>query len=294
VAYEVKDNKTNGVIISKLKQARARYAMEWGSGNAARFSEDGGYAWMAGFLDGCTTVLEVGVGNGSSTLALLEAGFTVIGLDENPACLEAARQLLTENGVSVSTELRGGVDSSGSQYSINYVVPGSPFPAHGCLLLEGDIIDDGSLLDWIESNGGVDAIVCWLMGTYQERAFNSAVAGKGIQNPASYRSAVQEKVCSVADQLLPENGIVHIVDRCLLTATGKGVIPGSQAWLAQCEQAYSKRAAGTGLRVDAVDFRSYREPDQGNAPSIKLTRSLAGEDPDISDKAFVSIKLKRS
>jgi hypothetical protein len=171
--------------------------------------------------------------------------------------------------------------------------PRSPFPYNGCLLLEGDIMDDDSLLDWIKYNGGVDAIVCWLMGTYQERALNSAVAGKGIKNPASYRSAVQEKVCSVADQLLPENGIVHIVDRCLLTAIDQSVIPGSQAWLAQCEQAYSKQAVGTGLRVEAVNFRGYREPEQSNGPSIKLTRSLAGEDPDASDKAFVSIKLKR-
>jgi len=290
----MKDGKADDVMVSTLEQARARYVMEWGSGNAARFLEDGGYAWMAGFLDGCATVLEVGVGNGSSTLALLEAGLTVVGVDENPACLEAAGQLLAANGISVSTELRGCVDSGANQYSINYRVPASPFPDHGCLLLEGDIMEDGSLLDWVESSGRVDALVCWLMGTYQERALNSAVAAKGIRNPASYRSTVQEKICSVAAQLLPDGGIVHIVDRCLLTPGDLGTIPGSQAWLAQCEQAYSERAEGTGLRVESVDFRAYREPEHDNGPSIKLTRSLAGEDPDAFDKAFVSIKLIRS
>ena len=288
------DTKSDTGIVSKLNQARRRYAKEWGGGNASKFSVEGYYAWMAGFLDGCGTVLEVGVGNGSSTQALLNAGLTVIGIDENPACLKAAAKILAAHGNEVASEFRGNVNIATSGYSITYRSPQSPFPGNGCLLLEGDIMDDSTLLEWIRSNGGVDAIVCWLMGTYQERVLNTTVANAGIRNPAGYRATVQQQVCRIANHLLPEHGLVHIVDRCLMTPDESGNVPGSGPWLERCGQAYSNRASGTVLDVTAVDFLDYSEPGSDAGPSVKLTRSVSGHDPDAAEKTFVSIVLGRS
>ncbi len=287
------DNNQKQDILSKLTQARVRYAEEWGKGNAQKFSVEGYYSWMAGFLNDCSTVLEVGVGNGSSTLALLDAGLTVIGIDENPACLEEASKSLATMGISVTPEHRGNVDTATNNYSISYRTPRSPFPENNnCLLLEGDIMNDKTFLEWLESNGSIDAIVCWLMGTYQERTFNSVLAGTGIKSPAGYRSKVQEHICKISDRLLSTNGKVHIVDRCLLTANDSGALPGSPVWLQQCRQAYINRASGTNLKVISVDFLDYTEPDEKAAPAVKLTRSLSGDNPDKSDKAFVSIVLQ--
>ncbi len=280
-------------LAAKLSRARSRYAKEWGGGNATKFSVEGYYAWMAGFLEGHNTVLEVGVGNGSSTLALLSAGHTVIGVDENPACLRAAGETLAASGGSVTSEFRGDLSAAASGYSVSYSSPQSLFPESGCLLLEGDIMDDHSLLEWIQDGKSVDAIVCWLMGTYQERTLNSSVAGAGIKNPAGYRATVQQQVCRIADRLLPEQGVVHIVDRCLMTPDEFGDVPGSGAWLERCGQAYRSRAEGTSLDVATVNFLDYFEPESDAGPSVKLTRSLSGHNPDASDKAFVSIVLKR-
>ena len=129
------------------------------------------------------------------------------------------------------------------------------------------------------------------MGTYQERAFNEVVASAGVKNPAAYRSAVQEKVCGIAGRLLSPDGIVHIVDRCLLAPDASGVVPGSAEWQGQCERSYNSRATGTGMKVVSVDFLDYIEPEKDAGPSVKLTRSVSGGDPDTSDKAFVSVVM---
>lgn len=289
----MKNKKNDAVIVSKLGQARSRYADEWGGGNANKFSLEGYYDWMAGFLEGSQTVLEVGVGNGSSTQALLNAGLTVVGVDENPACLKAAGETLTASGINVTPEFRGNVNAAVSGYSVSYSAPKSLFPGSGCLLLEGDIMNDQALLEWIGQSRGVDAIVCWLMGTYQERAMNASVAHAGIKSPAGYRATVQQQVCQIADQLLPEGGVVHIVDRCLMTPDIFGDVPGSQAWLDRCGQAYSRQSERTSLNVSDVSFLDYTEPESDAGPSVKLTRSLSGYNPEVSEKAFVSIVFKR-
>ncbi|HFD80720.1 MAG TPA: hypothetical protein ENK05_10075 [Gammaproteobacteria bacterium] len=281
----------HGGILTRLARARARYAEEWGAGNARKFSTEGHYDWMAGFLPRQGKVIEIGVGNGNSTLALVRSGQAVIALDENPACLSAAAERLGAAGAAVASELRGNVRPSGRGYAISYAPPRSGFPEDGCLLLESDIMNDDALLEWVNGNGGVDAVVCWLMGTYQERTLNEAVAGTGVRSPAEYRLTVQEQVCRIAPRLLNPGGVVHFVDRCLLTPDTAGNRAGSAAWLEQCRCAYEKRAAMGGLSVLSLDFQTYTEPESDATPVVRLTRSLAGDDPDESDKAFVSVVL---
>ena len=63
-----------------IKEHRDTYARNWDRGNAAKFEEDGHYEWMASFVDGYETVLEIGTGTGQGTRALLEEGHTVISI----------------------------------------------------------------------------------------------------------------------------------------------------------------------------------------------------------------------
>lgn len=72
------------------------------------------------------------------------------------------------------------------------------------------------------------------------------------------------------------------------------LIRGSEPWLDRCGQAYRNRASGTSLNVAAVDFLHYAESENDAGPSVKLTRSLYGHNSEVSDKAFVSIVLRRS
>jgi SAM-dependent methyltransferase len=278
---------TDNTIINKLRRARSRYAEEWSAGNARTFSHSGHYAWMAKFLAGRPRVLEVGIGDGRSTQALLDAGHVVIGIDENPACLDLARQHLKNKGQKMVHEKRERVEMANSSYKIQYAPPKSTLPPSGALLLEGDILDDPSLLEWLSKECRPDAIVCWLMGTYFERALNKAVADLAISDPANYRCKVHEQVYRYAESILPEGGMVHIVDRSLLVPSENGDLPGSAPWLATCREFYETQIKDTTLCVSTLDFIAYKEPDNG--PAIGLTHSIDGHNPDAADKAFISV-----
>lgn len=273
-------------LINKLQRARSRYAEEWSAGNARTFSHAGHYAWMANFLVGFPRVLEVGIGDGRSTHALLSAGHVVIGVDENPACLDLAKQQLKSKGHKVIHEKRERVEVAGGHYKIRYAPPKSTLPASGALLLESDILNDPALLGWLK-NCQPDAIVCWLMGTYYERALNQVVADLAIADPANYRCKVHKQMYHYADALLPEGGMVHIVDRSLLLPSENGDLPGSHSWLATCRAFYESQVQDTSLSLVTLDVIAYKEPESG--PAIGLTLSIGGDDPDLANKAFISV-----
>lgn len=277
----------DNTLINKLQRARSRYAEEWSAGNARTFSHTGHYAWMANFLAGFPRVLEVGIGDGRSTQALLNAGHLVIGVDENPACLELARKQLKSKSHKVVHEKRERIEMTGGRYKIRYAPPKSTLPANGALLLESDILDDPALLDWLKDSGRPDAIVCWLMGTYFERALNQSVADLAITDPAIYRCKVHEQIYRYADALLAEGGMVHIVDRSLLVASENGDLPGSEPWLDTCRAFYASQVKDISLSLASLDYIAYKEPESG--PAIGLTRSIGGDNPDLADKAFISV-----
>jgi hypothetical protein len=67
-----------------LRDARESYAEQW-SRDAAAFAAQGLYAWMTGHLAGFSLILEIGCGDGTSTLELVNQGHKVIAVDENPS-----------------------------------------------------------------------------------------------------------------------------------------------------------------------------------------------------------------
>ncbi len=269
----------------RLAGARTRYAEEWSAGNARRFSADGLYRWMARALPGETTVLEVGIGDGSGTIALLEAGHAVISVDENPACLRLAERRLLSAGAQVAYETREIAQPDGIRYRIRYSAPALPVPDCGALLIEGDILDDPALIHWLGDGSAVDAVVCWLMGTYLERAQNSTIARLGIRTPWDYRATVHRSVCGVADTILPSDGILHFVDR--------GDVPESEAGTEHYRTYYRSQAMGTALTMGPLDYIRYHEPAPDTPAAIRLTAAETGRDPDRAQKALISVIFRK-
>ena len=285
---------SEAALLRKLDLARSQYAAEWSDGNARKFSTDGHYQWMAGFLRGYPRTLEIGTGDGSGTAALLSAGHTVISVDENPACLSIAERKLKASGYEFSYEKRELVESASEGYKINYMVPRSAFPARGALLLDGDILNDPGLLRWFAGNGQFDAITCWLMGTYFERTYNATVATLGVTDPGSYRFMVHRKIQNIAENILAENGLLHVVDRCVTNTADPDDTPGCTAWRERCANYYGGQLGDLRLKLVSIDHTGYQEPTADISAAIKLTRPPSGQDPEHAEKTFVSVLFRKT
>lgn len=273
-------------IIEKLGQVRAQYAREWGGGNATHFQAHGHYAWMAGFLAGHPNVLEIGTGNGNGTRALLAAGHAVVGIDENPECLKLTEANISEAGFPVTREKREQIHPAGHGYAIQYRAPQSSPPAHGALLLEGDILNDPALFDWVEKNGNISAVACWLIGTYYERSYNSAVTQLAITNPESYRMTVHKTLCNMAARLLPFGGILHFVDR--------GDLPQTEDARQRLLSYYTAQGNGTPLLLTSLSCIPYQEPSPDAGPAIQMIVPAAGKEPASAGAAFISAVFQKN
>lgn len=272
--------------IDRLAKARAQYALEWGSGNAQQFATRGHYDWMAGFLDGHRRVLEIGTGSGSGTLALLATGHAVVSIDENPECLKLARQKLIAAGHAAVHESRELVEADRRGYRIRYRQPASAFPASGALLLEGDLLNDPALIEWIGAHAPIDAIACWLIGTYFERSQNTAIVGLAIANPSDYRVRVHRALAELADRILPRGGVLHLVDR--------GAPPDSELAMQQHRNYQAYLTAGTALKVQSMRHIRYEEPRADAGPAIQLIPSRPGQDDVLTDMTFISVLFQKT
>ena len=72
---------------------KTRYAEEWND-SASFFYQTKVYDWMIEQIGDKKCVLEVGCGTGYSTLALLQAGYNVVAVDNNSKCLKKASELI--------------------------------------------------------------------------------------------------------------------------------------------------------------------------------------------------------
>ena len=164
------------------------YATQWNE-SAKYFYETKRYQWMSEKLVEYDIVLEIGCGTGYSTLALVEAGHTVIAVDKNLECLEKAKALVEQQG------------------KLGKVC-----------FLEGDIAEDG-FRKFLSEKCKFDVVICWNIGTSWSKEmmefYLPHLVEYGLtipqikQNPeSSYSELIIWKVCRVASE-----NKVQIVDR---------------------------------------------------------------------------------
>ncbi|WNG45896.1 class I SAM-dependent methyltransferase [Archangium minus] len=266
-----------------LTHERELYAKSWSQHDAAKFAQDAHYAWMASFTAGYDRILEIGTGDGRGTIELLRAGHSVVSIDENPACLHIAQRKIEAAGFAVAVEQRETLQQGNDGYAITYKPPTSNMPVSGALLLEGDLLNDPSLLAWLKGLPRFDAVVCWLMGSHRARPFNTALEPL----PAgAYRLRVQNQVYRLADTVLRTGGILHIVDRAEISSSEKM----AELLRLDTQKAHEEQASAfSSLRVDPrIEARPYEPPEKPGV-LMGMTPGLSGRIP-MSDKTgLVSI-----
>jgi SAM-dependent methyltransferase len=271
-------------IVGRINEHRRFYARTWEKAQAHKFEQDAHYEWMASFLEGYQTVLEIGTGTGEGTRALLERGHTVISIDENPECIKLAHNRIASTGREVVYEARERLIVAENGYTIQYSVPQSSPVVKGALLLDGDIINDPELLTWLEKLSPIDAVVCWLIGTHEARPANTLFLRRRVNNPGEYRLCVQNRVYEVADKVLRPEGVVHIVDRGeqLTKSLEEDVL-----------NAHRDQASVTSLNVESIDYRLYQEPDAEKKIPMGETLGVSGRVPQDYNPAIISIIARK-
>ena len=267
-------------ILAVIDEQRRSYALRWSQGDASHFNENSYYDWMKGFVADYKNILEIGTGDGSSTLALARDGHNIISIEENYRCLELASEKISAEGIKCRCLYRENINASASarNYSISYNSIDIP-PEDGVTLIQGDVLNDTNLIEWLKRLSKFDAIICWLIGSHGARQPNRKISSLGLNTPELYRLKTQNTIYELADEILRENGILHIVDR--------GPSLDSEELRNSCIEGHKEQAEPTSLKFEKLDCLPYDLPTNG---IIMGNRSgIISDDDCRSIAAFSSI-----
>lgn len=262
---------------------RRQYAREW-QVSATHFAQTGVYRWMADRMSVTGLVLEIGCGVGESTLELARRGNRVVAVEENTACIRRARVLLERAGIETAVLSRGSVTPLGpQQHRITYSKV-ERVPAATVVLIEGNLLSDTHLVEYLDSIGPFDAVACWLIGAHAAMGSNKSIDFSIVKTSSDYRVLVQNDVYLHADRLLRPGGVLHIVDRSSSSA---------QAVLDDTRQNHQLQADITSLVVTDVEHTPYTEP-QGDG-SVQMIRVLPDNShvPAEGDFSLVSVRTTK-
>ncbi len=246
--------------VRELASAHGRYATQWEI-NSRHFFESGYYNWMADKVRERPAILEVGCGVGYSTLTLAQRGHSIIAIDENPDCLRSTKERLEAHGFSVNLCFRSDVEETPQQtYEVRYGQVPSGASAN-VILIEGDMLNDPTLKEWLTQTQRFDAVVCWLLGTHQYRATEHRFGEYGAADQFGFRILVQNAVYELADDVLKPAGILHVVDR--------GSFIDDEHLIEGVKESHREQASVTTLVVEEFDHLAYVEADaKGSMPMV--------------------------
>lgn len=229
-------------------------------------------------------VLEIGCGNGLSTIELIRQGNKVIAVEENTACLRRAKNAIEKVGHKVLPLVRGKVRGGGPrQHEVVYEDVNCHSPQDfDVVLIEGNFLKDRKLIDYLHRVAPFDGIVCWLIGTHSGMAFNTCINLSEAPSPMHYRLKVQNFIYEIADVLLRPNGILHIVDR--------GQTPTSQELIEDFSAGHKDQASVTSIVPTDFDHRPYEEPTHEDATKMIVTIPVCGTLDSISGLSLLSVR----
>lgn len=270
-------------LLKFLSQHRSEYTEDWRR-TAAHSDANGDYLWMSEFVKGHALVLEIGVGDGTSTLRLLDRKHRVVAIDSNDKCLLAARERLGEHH-DVQLIERENWNQDGAHLNVQYAPMKESLAEDTTLLINGDITNDPELQAWLRSVGPFDAIVCWLIGTNMADLSRHREDGDTQPEPGRYRCKVQNKVYELGDQVLRAGGIVHMVDRFESPSEVS-----RDKLLEEILETHREQVSVTNLVVDeaSVEVRPWHSPEDGI--TMKRSSGLAETATDLLLVSIVSRK----
>lgn len=268
-----------------LEKERKKYLKEW-SNDAKFFYDNKYYEWMNSKIKDFKLVLEIGCGNGLSTLSLLENGHQVIVVDENIECLKETKKLLNSNNFKAKVIKRESLfRESKWVYEYDYLKIKNSIEEDEVLLIEGDVINDTNLEEWL-TDSNINCVTCWLIGSHGARRYNKTIAETRINTPEEYRLLTQNRVYEICDRILKNDGILQIVDR--------GKKPSNEKDKNIIFESHKDQASVTSLSIKEVDFIEYNHNIENGIGMITETDDGLIQYNNLNGVALISVISKKS
>lgn len=267
-----------------LAIARTIYAEEW-AGNASAYQAQGLYDMLAEHLaqaGDVRTLLDVGCGRGHGLAALrnaFPAAAHLIGVDENPDCLEAATSLLAiELPRSNVWRARDELVTSG-RYLSTY--RGSvQIGSDGITLVQSDVVvQDPEIERVLDTVGPLDALTLWFSGIHKARSATEIVRHFKIKSDAEHRTLVEDRALAIAGERLRPGGLLHLVVRA-------GAVDIDHVARAM-RLDYSDWLKDEPFRVESIGSIQYDEP--GDGIVVRSTNSGVSAMPNYA----ISVLIRR-
>jgi hypothetical protein len=231
------------------------YIDRW-SRSSDNFRGQGCYSWMASQLSRYSPkfIFDVGCGDGTGLLALkseCKTASRIISCDDNLYCLETAFGQLVRCGITVTLIKRLIQSAAGEGFHKMEAELGKLIlPDNSEItLVQGDVIWDLELIEFLQTLPKFDAVTVWLIGTYDMKPQCGNMKEK--YTPINYRLKVQNTVYELADCILQVGGVLQIVDR--------GEVLKEDSFRQDHLNSHQEQAQGTSLEVLDVQSKEYQE-----------------------------------
>lgn len=207
-------------IIRSVEGSRELYLNDWDY-TSSLYHEKGYYEILCEEFQSFNNVLEIGSGSGYSTLALSKKSSQVISIDENVFCVNKTVDFLIQSNVDVSKKVRGIITGNNQNlsYKMNYPPIQGALTAHvNCI--EGDIINDSFLHNFLLEKGPFELVTCWMIGAHglilneeKQRRQGRNSLNRNAEMIRDYKFEVVDSVAKIAHQVLTNDGVLHLVER---------------------------------------------------------------------------------
>lgn len=254
--------------INWLKAHRKIYADAWSSQNAANLKAQDAYSWMADIIAGHERVFDVGCGDGQGVAELAKLGHSVVTVEENPDCIAKAVALCKSVDIPVTVRERGNIVVINEIVQVSYQpIENLEQPQVGeVLIVEGDVMNDEPLGDWLAGASKFDAVTCWCIGSHQARVTSAEAAHL-------YRLKMENAAYALAGLILAPGGVLQFVTR--------GISRGQQYEEEDARdevRANREMAEVTSLIVDASSLSYLPFQPTSKADAIGLTQPGTGSE----------------
>ena len=203
------------IDISKIS-----YEDEWNY-TSEFYHKKGYYDILSNRFENGLRILEIGCGAGYSAISLSKKAEKLISIDENSYCINSTFKRLNKLKIDASKNIRGEIiaDNYSSSYIMDYV-NNFDNKIHKVNCIEGDVLLDNQLLEFLKSEKKFDLITCWMIGAHglilnhEEQLKKGRTAiNRQPQMVQDYKFDVLAEVAKQAVQLLTKEGTLNIVER---------------------------------------------------------------------------------
>ncbi len=272
---EMTPNQINKIILDNLEI----YSNEWGNSSAIH-NKNNDYSFFERFVRTKKRILEIGSGVGFSTLKLIQMGHHVVSIEDNPFCLEKTFEKVSSASYKIEKVVRGSLNVNNTSYSVIYSKVQNELKDNN-LLIEGNVIDDNELLEWLRSLEKFDAVVCWLIATHP---ISEIRYGYQDFQQNIYKTELLTKLLKDSSDYLDLNGYFHIVERTHY--------PRSEEEKELLINSYLKIVDLSKFEILDCEFRKMVGGDFQGGVRLEIT-NISGNDPGKIEHAFISLLLRK-